>query len=302
MLEFFLFLLLSKDSVVPLSTDPAPQNSAQLLEVSAIPQKKSTRVSPKMLEDPRTALLAIDLGSGKTLLSKEINRPQNIASLTKLMTALIILEEHDMNEIVTVSGEAARTEGAQIDLYEYEQLTVRTLLEAILIPSANDAAKALAIHNAGSEAAFVEKMNAKAKSWGFTTAEFYNSTGLDIYPKKDETGGPKGNVLSAAELSLLAQKAWKNKFIRTTVGKTSFSGSSVDEKFYHEKETTNELLESFLNIKGLKTGYTLLAGQCFIAIGENQQGNEVMTIVLGSEDRFGETKNLISWIYDAFEW
>lgn len=302
MLEFFLFLFLSKESAIAPLVIPAPKSSVELLEVAPIPQKKVTRVSPKMLEDPRTSLLALDLGSGKTLLSKEINRPQNIASISKLMTALIILEENAMDEIVTVSGEAARTEGAQIDLYEYERLTVRTLLEAILIPSANDAAKALAIHNAGSEQAFVEKMNAKAKEWGFETAEFYNSTGLDVYPPKDEEGGIKGNLMSAAELSLLAQKAWKHPFIRETVGKTSFSGSSVDEKFYHEKETTNELLTSFLNIKGLKTGYTLLAGQCFIAIGENQQGHEVMTVVLGSDDRFGETKNLISWIYDAFEW
>lgn len=302
MLEFFLFLLFSKESTVFPVDDIVRSNPIESLQLSPVPQKKPTRVSPKLLEDPRTALLAIDLGSGKTLLNKEINRPQNIASLTKLMTALIILEEHDMDEVVTVSGDAAISAGSQIDLYEYERITVRTLLEAILIPSANDAAEALAIYNAGSEEAFAEKMNLKAQEWGLESAKFYNATGLDIFPPEGSEEDIVGNIMTANDLSILAQKAWKNDFIKQTVGKETFSGTSVDEEFYHEKDTTNQLLDSFLNIKGLKTGYTELAGQCFIAVGENLQGNEVMTIILGSDDRFGETKNLISWIYDSFDW
>ena len=301
MLEFFMFLLFSKEAAVFQTEAPALPDPLLTIEVSPIPQKIETKVAPKLLEDPRTAIMAIDLGSGKQLLRKEIDRPQNIASLTKLMTALIILEEHDFDEVVTVTPEAALTEGAQIDLYAYEKMTVRTLLEAILIPSANDAARALAIHNAGSEEAFAEKMNQKAQEWGYESATFYNSTGLDIY-FEDEEEDPIGNVMSAQDVAGMAQRAWKNDFIRTTAGKEEFSGNSIDEEFYHEKETTNQLLGSFLNIKGLKTGYTRLAGQCFVAVGENRQGNEVMTIILGSEDRFGETKNMISWIYDSFEW
>jgi D-alanyl-D-alanine carboxypeptidase (penicillin-binding protein 5/6) len=190
--------------------------------------------------------------------------------------------------------------GARIGLYEYEKLTVKTLLQAALIPSANDAAVALAIWDAGSEEAFAQKMNEKAEELGLKTAEFFNSTGLDMW--NDETESWYGNKMSARDVARMARFALQDEFFRETVAQRHFWGTSVGEEFLHEKKSTNQLFDTFLNLSGVKTGYTPLAGQCFVALGNTQDGHEVLTVVLGSVDRFGETKKLLSWVYDSFKW
>ena len=320
MLEFLIFALLAqKTSVAEIGEAVRTQlPEIEILEPTKIPQKKQKRVAPRFLENEKTAILALDLDSGKTLLEKNADRAQNIASLTKIMTALVILDEHELDEIVSIPLEATRVVGAKIDLYQHERLTVRTLLEAALIPSANDAALALAIFDAGSEEKFVEKMNRFAKKWNLKTAKFLNATGLDIEPEfeekpeksqnfaqKSKINSPKnrpvGNEMSPRDLLRLTRRALRSDFFRQTVKKTHFYGTSVDEKFFHEKKSTNQLLGTFLNLHGVKTGYTRLAGECLIALGE-KDGHEILTVILGSADRFGETKNFLSWIYDVFEW
>lgn len=280
-----------------------PRDTLAFFEPAHLPQKETVELSPAFSQNPQRSFLAYDLDSGKILLQKNMNRAQPIASLTKLMTALIILENHDLDEEVIVPYEATEADGVRIEIYEHEKLTVKTLLEAALIPSANDAAVALAFHHSGNEALFVEKMNAKAKELGLHSAHFLNATGLDIMTEtnSDEEFDIHGNQMSSWDLLTLARIAWESEFIRDTVAQDHFYGNSVDEKFFHEKKSTNQLLDSFLDIKGLKTGFTYLAGECFIAVGENEQGHSIFSVVLGSIDRFGETKDLLSWVYDVYE-
>lgn len=300
MIEFLVYALLSEKSADFFASVP-PRNypSIEILEPSKIPQKTEETEKPKLVEAEGVVILAQDVDSGKNLFSKDAARAQEIASLTKLMTVFLILEEHDMDEVVNVSESAAKTPGASIDLYAYERITVRTLLEATLIGSANDAAVALAVHNSGSESEFAEKMNKRARSLGLFSAEFFNATGLDLLnPKTKEF---YGNKMSARDILQLARILLRSDFVRETVQKEKFVGTSVDEEFYHEKDTTNDLL-GLLGLKGLKTGTTNLAGQCFIALGETAEGNEVLTVILGSEDRFGETAKLLRWIYKSFDW
>ncbi|MCF7812053.1 hypothetical protein K9M59_00380 [Candidatus Gracilibacteria bacterium] len=280
----------------------------EVLDPSRIPQKKNKKVTPVLLDDPATAILAMDLDSSKILLSSHSTRSQPIASLTKLMTALVILENHELDEVVTTPLEATKINSSTIDIYQYEQLNVGTLLEAILIGSANDAAVALAIFHSGSEAEFVREMNERAKQLDLDSAKFYNSTGLDVLEPREEDD-PKdtepeilANLMSAQDVARLARIVLQYDFVREAIAQPHFYGTSVDEEFFHEKPSTNQLLGTFLNLKGMKTGYTYMAGECFIALGETEMGNEVMTIILGSSDRFGETKKLLSWIYDSFEW
>ncbi len=302
MLEFIVFALLSLNSHdIPNGANIAPLPNIEILKLAKVPEKDPNRVAPKLLENTQTAILAMDLGSGKVLLSERARRSQPIASISKLMTALIILENHALDEIATVPREATGIKSSTIDVYEYEQFTVKTLLEAVLISSANDAAVTLAAFHSGSEEEFVKVMNQRAKDLNFHSAKFYNSTGLDIVDKNDETN-VWGNSMSAYDVMTLSRILLQSKFVRETVAKPHFYGTSVDEKFFHEKPTTNQLLGSFLNLKGMKTGFTYLAGECFVALGETSGGDEVLTIILGSNDRFGETKKLLSWIYDAFEW
>lgn len=283
----------------------------EIIEPAKLPTKKIKKIAPKLLKDENLAVFAMDLNSGKTLFQKKSNRAQNIASLTKLMTFLVIFDNYELDQKVIISPEATRTYGAQIDLYAYEQMSVQTLLEASLIPSANDAARALAFFDSGSEEKFVEKMNQYAQKLELHSAQFFNSTGLDIFKGgencdtltgKDCTKS-YGNKMSAQDLIKLTRILLKNDFFRSTIQKNNFSGTSLDGKFFHDKKSTNQFLheKNFINSKGVKTGYTLLAGQCFINLSEETE-NEILTVILGSSDRFGETKNLISWIFDSFLW
>ena len=120
--------------------------------------------------------------------------------------------------------------------------------------------------------------------------------------ESDELSEIFGNVMSARDVAKLARTLLQYDFVRETVNQSHFYGTSVDEQFFHEKASTNQLLGTFLNLKGLKTGFTFLAGECFVALGEARGGQEVLTVILGSDDRFGETKNLLSWIYEVYEW
>ncbi len=303
MLEFLFLAFFSNNSQDFLGQVVENQKDLPQIEIlspSKVPVKPVKKVAPKFLEEDRIVVLAFDDGSGKILFEKDVARARPIASLTKILSFLVIVEDHELAEVVTVPFEATQVVGAKADIYQYERLTVETLLEAILIPSANDAMLALAIYDSGSEETFVQKMNKKARELGLDSARFFNATGLDIV--NENSGEVYGNKMSALDLLKLTRIALENEFFRNTVAKDYFWGTSVEGRFSHEKESTNKLFGTFVNSKGVKTGYTELAGECLINLSEDGEGNEIITIVLGSEDRFGETKNLVSWVLDSFVW
>lgn len=303
MLEFLLLALLSSDTQTFLGRVSQAQMELPKMEIfqpAKVPLKPQEKVAPKLLDEIKISVLAFDQGSGKVLFEKNISRSQPIASLTKIMSFLVIMDHHALDEVVTVPIEATEVSGAKIDIYQYERLSVKTLLEAALIPSANDAMLALALFDAGTEEAFVKKLNEKAQALGLKSAQFYNATGLDIFD--EQTGGYYGNKMSALDVMKMARIALNNDFFRQTVAKEAFWGTSVDGRFSHEKPSTNQLLGTFINSKGVKTGYTELAGECLVNLSEDPDGNEILTVVLGSSDRFGETRSLVSWVMDAFVW
>lgn len=300
----FLTALIALTSPVTYPPEVFWENDLYALTPQPLILKKEGEIAPLLDHHERLSYLSIDLETGQPLLSFRSHRPQYIASISKLMTALIILENHSLEEKVIVPPEAHQTEGSKIELYAQEVLTVKTLLEALLISSANDAAIALAHHHSGSEEKFAEKMNQKAQEMGFTSSYFYNSSGLDEIQEFPDNRPFEiyGNQMSAQEIAQLSQKIWNYDFVRETVSKPIFQGTSVDGKFFHEKKTTNQLLGNFLDIKGLKTGFTYLAGECLVTIGETPQGREILTIILGSNDRFDESKKVTAWVYDAYHW
>lgn len=311
MIEWLLLAYFSDQGQTFLSSPVlSPRSEVVLIEPAAIPTKSFEKIEPKLLADEDLAIFAQDLDSGMELFEKRSTKPQPIASLTKIMTYLIIRDEHDLEEEVSIPLAATKAEGAKVGFYQYERLTVKAMLEALLIPSGNDAAVALAVHNAGLEDAFVEKMNQKAKALKLYSAEFFNASGLDIFEVvcADEACGNVldekvfGNQMSARDAALMTRIALQDPLFREIVAKDEFYATSVDEQFAHEKKSTNQLLGTFVNSKGVKTGYTGLAGQCLINLSEDEQGREILTVILGSSDRFGETKNLLTWIWDSFEW
>ena len=261
---------------------------SSLIQINSIPTLKTGKIEPVIYAD---AAYALDLTSNTPLYKKNEHDNLPIASLTKLMTAYIILEEEELDSVVTVSTNAAQTEGSQIWLAAGETIEVESLLYGLLIQSGNDCAVALAEFNAGSEVIFINKMNQKARLLGLTETYFTSASGLD-----DQ------GYSTTQDLARLSMYLLKNDCIREI---TSLPEATITGTFgypTHELTSTNELLGSYLNVKGLKTGKTPAAGECLITVAENHAGHEILTVILGSDDRFGETKLMLDWIYNSYEW
>ncbi len=268
----------------------ASQNLSELVSTNPIPTKTPQFISP-IIE--ASSSISIDMKTGAILYEKSAHERRPIASITKLMTALIILEENKLNETVKVSHLSAITEGSNMFLRENEEISLENLMYGLMINSANDAAVALAEHNAESVDKFVEKMNKKALKLGLVNTHFSNPIGLD-HPD---------NYSSAYDIAKLAKHVYENKFIQHAATVKTMEVKSTDNELIHKLESTNILLENdFLRIKGLKTGRTDGAGLCMVGVAENKNDNEIITVVLNSPDRFKETKVLTDWTFRAYNW
>lgn len=278
---------------------PLPPTSSQisslaappplLSSVAAYPEKVTTSIGPVL---KAKSVLSIDLETGKTLYQKDAGQELPMASLTKLMTILVILDNHDINEIVTVDKRATEVEPAKMYLLAYEKITIGELIKGIIVKSANDAALALAYHNSNSVEEFAEKMNQKALEMGLRNSHFVNPIGFDD-PEQYST---------VDDLAIIARTAYKIPLIQQLAPLTKTTAKSVDGKQSHDLDTTNDLLSSYLKVWGLKTGTTDLAGQCLISVVEAPTGEKILNIMLNSPARFTESKILSQWIFDNYRW
>lgn len=260
-----------------------------IIQTVPFPIKKAQAIAPII---GAKSVLSIDIATGQILFSQNSEERLPMASLTKLMTAKIALEENPLDQITTITKEATQIDPSKINLNIGEKISVGDLLKAVMIKSANDAAMAIAINNAGSSADFVNKMNQKASIMGMGNTHYQNPVGFDD-PKQYST---------ATDLALLARNIYKNPFIQRVAVIKELEIQSADGKIHHKLETTNELLGSYLKVLGLKTGTTDQAGQCLISIVENSNGNRILTVMLGSNARFKESKILTQWIFDSYQW
>lgn len=282
----------------------APQSAGMLpteLQASVIQPERQKKRGPKKNPElvapvlKSRAVMAVDTQSNIILFQENAHKRLPVGSLTKLMTAYIVLHENKPDQIATVSREAINVPGSKVWLYPDEKITVGQLLYGMLIPSGNDAARVLAEHNAGTEKTFVEKMNGYAKIFGMHNTRFTNPSGLD-HPD---------NYSTAFDMTILAQKLIEDhNEILDIVKNRTFTIASENGKLKHELKSTNDLLEGYLPVKGLKTGSTPQAGECFIGLIGNEKNPEsdILTIVIGSPNRFQETKVLVDWIGRAYQW
>jgi len=224
------------------------------------------------------------------LYSKNAGTHRPIASVTKLVTAIVILSRHSTDEMVTIPTlPEYPLEAETIGLVPGERFKIGDLLEGLLVPSGNDAADALAIIDSGSVPKFSARMNTKMTEWGIDDTHFASPSGLqDI-----------GNYTSAAALAKIAGLAMNSPFLAKTVGLTEVSFTSSSGRPYNLK-TTNQLL-ALGQFYGIKTGYTLAAGECFVGL-TRVNGHEVITVVLGADSRFGATTTLTNWIGHNWQW
>ncbi|MBI4688404.1 MAG: D-alanyl-D-alanine carboxypeptidase [Nitrospirae bacterium] len=197
------------------------------------------------------------------------------ASLTKIMTALIVLEQTRLNDIVTVSMTAERETGTKLNLKAGEKYHVIDLLAAVLIHSANDACLTLTEHISGSEREFVKAMNRRSLELGLKRTKFRNACGHDM----------QGHYSTANDISKIAFTALRNKTFAKMVSLVYGTISTVDGKREIHLENKNELIGRYNGAIGVKTGFTLKAGQCLIALAE-RDGTKVLLVLLNAPDRW----------------
>lgn len=232
------------------------------------------------LEDvTATAFVVYDMNNERVVFARNGDTPLAPASLTKLVTALLVFERGDLDATVTI--EARDLVGdATMGLAAGEEVTVTDLLWGLLIPSGNDAAMALAHHVAGSIDAFVALMNTRAAEMGLGQSHFVNPHGLDAL----------GHVSSAADLTAVTRALWAYPLFRAIVGTASITQAG------HALVNTNEWLTTFPGATGVKTGTTDAAGECLVATVE-RDGRTLLLVILGSTERYRDAERL----YAAYE-
>jgi D-alanyl-D-alanine carboxypeptidase (penicillin-binding protein 5/6) len=225
-------------------------------------------------------LVALD---GRVLWERAADTPRAPASLTKIMTALVVLEDAawDPRAAVTVSATAAAQSGARLGLKAGERMAAGDLLTAVLVRSANDAAVALAEHAAGSVERFVTAMNETAERLGLGATHFANPTGLDA----------AGQRSTARDLLRLSEAALAHpRFAGTVALERATLATAAGRRF--DVATSNALLGRLPGARGIKTGYTAEAGKCVVALAE-RDGHRVLAVLLDAPDRWWAADALI---------
>lgn len=238
-------------------------------------------------------MILMDATSAKILLEKNSDEPAAMASIAKLMTALVVLNDtEDLDQVLTVPREVTKLdpEGTAAGLSVGDKLTLNDLLKALLVGSANDAAVTIAHGLAGSEKAFVVKMNQRAQELGLVDTTFGNSTGLDA----------KENVSTARDLAFLLLEAQKQPLVREFSTMKSASIQSENGNDY-VVTATDKLLDGDVRVVAAKTGHTDLAGSSIVVQAE-EDGHHLIAVILDSADRFGEAEKLINYGFATYVW
>ena len=240
--------------------------------------------------------------SQKVLFEKDSEKSLPIASLTKLMTACVVMENYDLFQEITIKEEATLGEGDSGFFKAGETFYAKDLLYSMLMESSNAAAESLA--EAAGKESFVNLMNEKARELKMRKTHFSNPTGLE-----PENPSVSINVSTARDISLLASYIYKNPPLWNISNTKEYNLYQANGFFHHKIENKNELLGQGNgewwkeNIIGGKTGWTPKAGECLVLAVENPKNDDLLVgVILGSGNRFGEMKNMINWIYQAYRW
>lgn len=246
-------------------------------------------VVPEPPEVSAAAWILYDATHDVVLASEAADEPRAMASTTKMMTALLAIEHGDLDARIRVSATAAAIGEAEVDLEPGETLTMQQLVTALMIRSANDASLAVAEHVAGSEAAFVEQMNARARDLGLLETSFANPHGLDA----------PGHHSSARDLLTLARFAMEQPLFAELARTRRAVLPPGSQGTVRVVSSTNRLLGDYDGLIGVKTGFTGAAGLCLVAAA-TRDGRTIYAVVLGSEDHFADTTALLDHGFDDF--
>ncbi len=229
------------------------------------------------------AAIVLEASTGTVLYEKNADEPMGIASTTKIMTALVALEDAELDSIVTVPAQCVGTEGSSLYLKEGERLPLRELLYGMLLESGNDAAVAVAIHVSGSVEAFVERMNDKAEALGCQNTHFVNPNGLY----------DSGHYSSAHDLAIIMAAAMENA---TFVQITSTKSISFEDRTF---QNHNKLLWLYDGVIGGKTGYTQSSGRTLVTCAE-REGMRLIIVTLDDPDDWDDHVSLYDEMFSTW--
>ena len=280
---FFIILL----SFSPVLADD--ENFEYLSDLSTIQSSNSENITEPTINS--RAAIVYERSSGKILYGKEENEKRKMASTTKIMTAIVVLENTNLDDIVTISSKAAGTGGSRLGLHKDDKISIQDLLYGLLLCSGNDAAVALAEHVSGDLSNFANMMNSKATSLGLSSTHFVTPHGLD----------DDNHYTTAYELALITNYALKNDVFANLV-KTKTYTISINN---HPKtlSNTNELLGNLDGVYGVKTGFTNGANRCLVT-AVKRDNMDIICIVLGADTKKDRTKdsiNLINYSFNNFK-
>lgn len=242
----------------------------------------SNEQAPPLDRFPKAAKGYVIVADGKTVAERAPDVALPPASLTKLVTALVLVDgTWDPDAIVTVSSQAAATPGSRLGLRVGDKIKAGDALTAMLVRSCNDAAVALAEHASGTTTRFVEAMNAKAKALGLTASRFVNPTGLDA----------PGHMASPRDLFRIAEAVVLRPELARIVALQHTTIRAVAGRSF-ELESANALLGRLDGTRGMKTGHTTAAGDCLVALVE-RDGHRVVVVLLGARDRWWTAAALV---------
>ncbi len=274
------FLLIGAETVTP--------SIATAKSVGAQPAQVRTAIAPNQFPPWRVApahgILLKELNSGRVLYEHDAGKRMSPASLTKIMSALVILERGQLDDLVTISPNAARAHKTHLRMKAGQVFRLEDLLKAMLIMSANDACLAAVEHVGGDESQFVALMNDKAEALGLADTHFSNGCGFD-----DEDHYSTAEDLAALSVIALDQPIFRQLVREERAIITPISGHRA-----YVLHNTNRLLGRIPGVEGVKTGFTSKAGRCLIA-KVSQNGNDLLLVILNSKRRWNTATNLITY-------
>ncbi|MDO4260678.1 MAG: D-alanyl-D-alanine carboxypeptidase family protein [Eubacteriales bacterium] len=280
------------------------QGEAQGQDASEGQDAEAARVSQAERESHQVAAevaaphaILIEVSTGTVLMEKAADEKVHPASVTKIMTMLLILEALEegriaLSDVVTVSEHAASMGGSQVYLEAYETQTVDTLLKCIAVASANDACVAMAEYISGSEGDFVKQMNEKAKELGMNDTYFVNSCGLD----DDE------HLTTARDVAVMSREILKNHpqiHEYCTIWMENIVHTTARGSFEFGLSNTNKLIRQYEYATGLKTGYTSVAGFC-ISASAKKDNIELVAVVMGGADSKSRFQDAVTLLNSGF--
>lgn len=287
---FFIIILIFTLSAFPVLADDANE-----LEEVVIEEDEKNEIEASASSDTKPTInsrryAVYDRLSGRCIYGKDENKQTAMASTTKIMSAVIIVENCNLEDIVTVTAKAAGVGGSRLGLHTDDKISVNDLLYGLMLRSGNDAAVALAIHTAGSVEEFANLMNQKAEVLGLTNTHFVSPHGLDN----------SEHYTTAYELAKITDYALKNetiaKIVKTKTTTISINGNPM------QISNTNELLGNVEGVYGVKTGFTNNAGRCLVT-SVKRGDMDLIIVVLGADtrkDRASDSMKLIEYAFKKF--